>query len=926
VTKFRASWFVVGAVALASCVVPQAQYGRNPRFGRLLQLGERPLRVEADVQVFDEQNGLTVALLRDTRTNLVSVDVRYLVGAAEDPAGRAGLAHLVEHLTFLAHVDGSGETIGDRMGDAALSYNAYTEPDDTHYTSTALSEHVGELLAIEARRMHISCDQIDETLFSREKDVVIAEEVQRAGKYQALRTAITSDLWGDRHPYTRATMTGEVGTASREDACAFLAHHYGPSRAILVVTGNFEIGDVRAAIAREFGGINDHVTGKRVGIAPARLNGSSSTYTADVDEATAVVWFAAPSWGGVDANTNKMVRDMLRVQLRQLDDAEEWITGSGIVFSGDGAARLFGASLSVADPNRLDAAVAKIEAAAKETPRELVDHFEMLRSQLRTDFASDIDGFDGTGNWLATFLQYTDNRRFYAADLDEIAAIGAEDAAAYARNTLRVDRSYAIRVRPSGKKAKARRADLEGGRREHDVQPWRAPVDAAEAMKPLTVTATRVVADVRDFRLANGLRVLLAPDPGSLMIDARLVFPIGAAADPADQRGLAQLAAVILDHDGQRKYAYEDVRRLDWAMRVGTQLDNDVDERATTFRARGASMYADWHVWRLFWLLDAGIFAREDLSKLEHRFAARERLRDTTDPAALRGTALRQKLFGTSHPYAAQPIDAAQLARIGIADLETFRDASYRAQGATLIVAGGFDPGEMRAEIEELYGAWSGDAPMTVPQFPAAQPAAGPSWVAVDDPDAAQVSMTIAFGTLSDPEKDRAARYVLEAMLEDRVRVVREGLAASYSVSVGYASGLGGGVLSVDGEVEPDRAGRALSALAAELVSVHDNADKMAEDFVRARRRALARVLADSSGASDLGDELAFIAERGLPLSFFSDLARDVGAVTLADVVALAAKDLRDQRKVVALSGPKKAVEAAFQAVGAKPQWLSAPR
>jgi zinc protease len=925
VTKFR-SWFVVGAVALSACVVPQAQYGRNPRFARLLQLGERPMRVDADVKVFDEKNGLTVALLRDTRTNLVSVDVRYLVGAAEDPAGRAGLAHLVEHATFLANVDASGETIGDRMGDAALFYNAFTEPDDTHYTSTALAENVGELLAIEARRMHIRCDQIDETLFSREKDVVIAEEVQRAGKHQSLRTAIASDLWGDRHPYTRATTTGEVGAATRDDACAFLAHHYGPSRAILVVTGNFEIGDVRATIAREFGDIADHVTGKRVGVAPARLNGSTSTYTADVDEATAVVWFAAPPWGGVDANTSKMVRETLRVQLRRLDDAEDWITDSGIMSSGDGAQRLFGASLSVADPDRLDEAVAKIEAAAKETPRELAEHIEVLRSQLRTDFASDIDGFDGTGYWLASFLQYTDNRRFYAADLDEIAAIGAEDAAAYARNTLRLDRSYAILVRPSGKKAKALRADLDGARREHDVQPWRAPVDAAEAMKPLTVTATRVVADVRDFRLANGLRVLLAPDPGSLMIDARLVFPIGTAADPTSQRGLARLAATILDHDGQRMYAYDDARRLNWAMRVGTQLDNDVDERATTFRARGAATYGDWHVWRLFWLLDAGIFTREDLTKLEHRLAARERLRDTTDPSERRWTALREKLFGASHPYAAPPIDAAQLARIGIPDLQTFRDARYRAQGATLIIAGGFDPGEMRAEIEELFGAWTDDAPVAVPEFPAARPAAGPSWIAVDDPDAAQVSMTIAFGTHSDPEKDRAARLVLQAMLEDRVRIVREGMAASYSVSVGYASGLGGGVLSVDAEVEPDRASRALSALAAELASVHDNANTMAEDFVRARRRALARVLADSSGASDLADELTFVAERDLPLSFFSDLARDVGAVTLADVVALAAKDLREPRKVVALSGPKKVVEAAFQAAGAKPQWLPAPR
>jgi len=52
------------------------------------------------VSLFSVTNGLMVALVPESNTNLVKVDVRYRVGAADDPKGKAGLAHLVEHLLF----------------------------------------------------------------------------------------------------------------------------------------------------------------------------------------------------------------------------------------------------------------------------------------------------------------------------------------------------------------------------------------------------------------------------------------------------------------------------------------------------------------------------------------------------------------------------------------------------------------------------------------------------------------------------------------------------------------------------------------------------------------------------------------------------------------------------------------------------------
>ena len=51
-------------------------------------------------------NGMRFVIMPDPTTELVEVDVHYDVGSREDPQGKAGLAHLVEHLMFQTRPDG----------------------------------------------------------------------------------------------------------------------------------------------------------------------------------------------------------------------------------------------------------------------------------------------------------------------------------------------------------------------------------------------------------------------------------------------------------------------------------------------------------------------------------------------------------------------------------------------------------------------------------------------------------------------------------------------------------------------------------------------------------------------------------------------------------------------------------------------------
>jgi zinc protease len=891
---------VVALIAVAGC---GGRISKPPRFGSL-QADRRDIQLEHGIELMQARNGLVVALLPDPRTNLVTVDVRYTVGAAEDPDGRAGMAHLVEHLMFEATPQPGGPTISDQLSELALFHNAWTNADETHYTSRGLATQLDALLAVEAARMQVTCDQVDDARFLRERDVVLAETALRGDA--ALAHEVIAAVWGETHPYAHPIGSAEIAEATRAEACAFIDAHYAPNRAILVITGNFELDAASRAIAAAFGSIARKSTASRAAITVPRLAGTTTDHVADVDEATALVMFRAPGWGR-DAAVHALVAYSFGDELDELDDATAWITDTAVGTLGGVRSRVLYAAVSVDDPARLDDAVAAVRARAEVVAgAQRWQALDSLRGAARTAYAARYDDFESRGGWIADYLQYTDHRWFFLLDLTEITQATESDVAAHAARTFDDRYLHVARITPSGKAATRTRISVAADR-DHDLAPWRAPADAADAMRAIEAPAARAKARIQDYRLDNGLRVVLAPDALSPIVDARLVFPAGTGDDPADRPGVALAAASILDHDYERKLTPREHALVTWALQLGTLTSETVDDRATVFRVRGLGTWADWHVWRLFWRVDAGVYDDKALARV--RKAATAAAADQRDAAR---DILHAKIYGTDHPLTAARGGVAGLTNIRGGELERFRSAHYRPRGATLVIAGGFNPATIKRVVAELFGAWSDRARDDAAALPPPSPAPGPSYVSVADEDRTQIHATVAFAPRSSPSADQAARRVLTEMVGDRMRIVREGLGASYGVSVRYARG----ALSVAGPLDPMRAGKALGAMLAELARVRDGSGDLAEDFVRARRRALAAVLATSSGATAIADELAGNAAAGLELDHLARLATAVAALTIDDVTALAARDVEEARMVVLLTGPVEAVGAAFAAAG----------
>ena len=55
---------------------------------------------DLNAESFTLDNGMQVVLIPDRQAYVLAHAVWYKVGAADDPAGKSGVAHLLEHLTF----------------------------------------------------------------------------------------------------------------------------------------------------------------------------------------------------------------------------------------------------------------------------------------------------------------------------------------------------------------------------------------------------------------------------------------------------------------------------------------------------------------------------------------------------------------------------------------------------------------------------------------------------------------------------------------------------------------------------------------------------------------------------------------------------------------------------------------------------------
>src|SRR5882724_5011632 len=133
------------------------------------------------VQRFQLANGLTVVLAPSAHTVGVNVVVRYEVGQAHDPVGYAGLAHLLEHVSFRGSSHLRPLQAVSILGELGAGYNATTSLEDTEFYTELPSAGLETVLWLESERMGFALGGIDAAGLEVEQRIVVNELRQRNG-------------------------------------------------------------------------------------------------------------------------------------------------------------------------------------------------------------------------------------------------------------------------------------------------------------------------------------------------------------------------------------------------------------------------------------------------------------------------------------------------------------------------------------------------------------------------------------------------------------------------------------------------------------------------------------------------------------------------------------------------------------------------
>jgi len=202
------------------------------------------------------KNGLKVLLMQDHSAPVVTFQVTYRVGSANEVPGVTGATHLLEHLLFKGSPkfnkkDGTSVTM--LLQNIGAQMNATTWNDRTNYYETIPSEHLELAIEIEADRMRNAyLHQAD-----KEAEMTVVRNEFERGENSPFQL-LNKEIWASAyiaHPYHHSTIgwRSDVENMPNEKLKDFYNTYYWPDNATVSVIGDFQKEATLALIDQYFG-------------------------------------------------------------------------------------------------------------------------------------------------------------------------------------------------------------------------------------------------------------------------------------------------------------------------------------------------------------------------------------------------------------------------------------------------------------------------------------------------------------------------------------------------------------------------------------------------------------------------------------------------------------------------------------------------
>lgn len=424
------------------------------------RLGRIDLGGAIAVDKFRLDNGMVAIVCPDHSAPLVSAQIWYRVGSADEVPGKSGVAHFFEHLMW-SPTRGHGAGEFDRLIESAGGdCNAATWVDWTSYRDTVPSRDFEMVCELEAERMTQLVLEPD--IIEAEREVVLNERLERVeDDIEGFLDEELMRLAFQVHPYGRPTIgyTDDIRRLDLATLERFYQTYYAPNNAIAVVAGDVDPGDALAVLERCFGPIPPapdlpapQRTSEPPVTAPRRRGFDRPSSTARLLLAYQIPGQAHPDWPVLSALAALLSTGPSSRLYRELVVEREIATYADVdvlPFRDVSLLEIAVGGTADTDAAELERETTRVLAGLAQGARAITEtELAKVKAGAETDYWSELETADGKGEALGHYEATLGDHRMIATIAESLRACDAEALQSAARRYLGPARRCAVWVDP----------------------------------------------------------------------------------------------------------------------------------------------------------------------------------------------------------------------------------------------------------------------------------------------------------------------------------------------------------------------------------------------------------------------------------------------------------------------------------------------
>jgi zinc protease len=419
-------------------------------------------------------------------------------------------------------------------------------------------------------------------------------------------------------------------------------------------------------------------------------------------------------------------------------------------------------------------------------------------------------------------------------------------------------------------------------------------------------------------QLPNGLKLMIVEQHELPLADFVLLVGSGSTADPASKPGIANLLSAMLREGTTSRKSLEIADQIAF---LGIRLSPTSSWESSTLSLHtptaqldsALALFADVALHPSF---PANEFERVRKTQLTELLQLRDQ------GAAIASIAFPAIIYGSAHPYGAPAQGTeASVKALTTGDLQSYYQANFRPNNATLIVVGDVTPAQVEQKINTLFGGWQR---ADIPQINYSEPpkSGATTIYLIDKPGAAQSSFRIGEIGVPRSTQDYFALTVMNTILGGSFtsrlnQNLRETRGYTYGAGSRFDMRRAAGPFLASAEIVTAKSDSALLEFMKELNGIRQLVPP--PELSRAKRYLQLQLPGNFETTQQIAAALVPVALYGLPLDYYNNYVQNIEGVTQADVARVAQQYINPGSLAVVIVGDRKTIEAGLKATNVGP-------